>query len=86
MMKIKSNKYTKYAIMQLSKAYLHVVWVFFLQLVHSKEEDYINITLHHCPPLSEDVKCRFLSTSVRHVTGSYHNRFSMIIFFNRTDV
>ncbi|XP_078311541.1 phosphatidylinositol 3,4,5-trisphosphate 3-phosphatase TPTE2-like [Crassostrea virginica] len=43
-----------------------------VKLVHSKEEDYINITLHHCPPLSEDVKCRFLSTS-RNIPKVYVN-------------
>nr|XP_022341345.1 phosphatidylinositol 3,4,5-trisphosphate 3-phosphatase TPTE2-like [Crassostrea virginica]XP_022341346.1 phosphatidylinositol 3,4,5-trisphosphate 3-phosphatase TPTE2-like [Crassostrea virginica] len=43
-----------------------------VKLVHSKEEDYINITLHHCPSLSEDVKCRFLSTS-RNIPKVYDN-------------
>lgn len=34
-----------------------------IKLIHSKDEDYIDFTLLHCPPLTDDVKCRFISTS-----------------------
>ncbi|XP_048746158.2 phosphatidylinositol 3,4,5-trisphosphate 3-phosphatase TPTE2-like isoform X4 [Ostrea edulis] len=34
-----------------------------VQLTHSKEEDYIDVSLLQCPALVEDVKCRFISTS-----------------------
>ncbi|XP_062576064.1 phosphatidylinositol 3,4,5-trisphosphate 3-phosphatase TPTE2-like [Saccostrea cucullata] len=43
-----------------------------VKLEYSKEEDYIDITLLHCPPLSEDVKCRFISTS-RNIPKVYDN-------------
>ena len=66
MMKIKSNKYTKYAIMQLSKAYLHVVWVFFFTVGSLQRR---GLHQHYTSPLSAIIGGRqvplliYLSTS-----------------------